>query len=111
MAKPFPFFPDKRSVCSVLFNFCGPAGPTSFSPVIMKGEYLFAVKEDQSVEIREIRVDRIVDGEAVISSGVVPDETVVIDGQLRLTPGAKVKVAAGESGAKEGASQGEGKRP
>ena len=75
-----------------------------------KGDFLFVVREDQTVEVREIKVDRILDGEAVIVSGVAPGETVVIDGQLRLTSGAKVSVAANESDAKTFAPQGEDKR-
>jgi multidrug efflux system membrane fusion protein len=34
----------------------------------------------------------------VIESGVQPGETVVTDGQLRLTPGAKVTIKSPETG-------------
>jgi membrane fusion protein, multidrug efflux system len=67
-----------------------------------QGDYVYLLKEDQTVEFKIVTVDRIVENEAVIRSGVVPGQTVVTDGQLRLTPGAKVKVSAepGKAGGK-----------
>jgi membrane fusion protein, multidrug efflux system len=58
------------------------------------GSYVFAVKQDQSVEIRPVTVDRTRGAESVIASGVRPGETVVTDGQLRLVPGARITVKA-----------------
>jgi multidrug efflux system membrane fusion protein len=60
-----------------------------------KGQYVFVVKPDQTVEDRVITVDRPIDSETVISKGLSVGETVVIDGQLRLVPGAKVAVKTG----------------
>jgi multidrug efflux system membrane fusion protein len=60
-----------------------------------KGSYLFVVKPDLTVETRPVTVDRITDNQAVITEGVKPGETVVTDGQLRLSPGAKVQVKDG----------------
>jgi multidrug efflux system membrane fusion protein len=54
------------------------------------GTYVFAVTADQTVEARPVAVARWAGAEAVIGSGLSPDETVVTQGQLRLTPGAKV---------------------
>jgi len=54
------------------------------------GEFLFVVKEDQTVEARPIVAGITYDGIRVIMSGLKPGETVVIDGQVRLTAGAKV---------------------
>jgi len=60
------------------------------------------VKEDQTVEQRPVTVAFSVGGDSVIDSGLTAGETVVIDGQLRLTPGAAIKpVKAGKEG-KEG---------
>ncbi|MCX5683261.1 MAG: efflux RND transporter periplasmic adaptor subunit [Planctomycetota bacterium] len=60
-----------------------------------KGTFVFVVKPDQTVEDRLITIDRPIDGETVISKGLSAGETVVIDGQLRLVPGAKVAVKTG----------------
>ncbi len=57
-----------------------------------KGQYVFVVKNDMSVDSRPVSVDRSLDGETVVSEGLREGETVVTDGQLRLVPGAKVEV-------------------
>jgi multidrug efflux system membrane fusion protein len=54
------------------------------------GEFLFVVKDDQTVEARPVTAGITYDGIRVIASGLKPGETVVIDGQVRLTEGAKV---------------------
>jgi multidrug efflux system membrane fusion protein len=54
------------------------------------GQYVYVVKEDRTVEMRPVRVDRQQGDEMVIASGVSAGETVVTDGHLRLTPGARV---------------------
>jgi multidrug efflux system membrane fusion protein len=64
-----------------------------------QGTYVFAVKPDQSVEMRPVTVARIRGAESVVASGVMPGDTVVTDGHLRLVPGSRisVKAAAGEA--------------
>jgi multidrug efflux system membrane fusion protein len=64
--------------------------PTAALQNGQQGQYVFVVKGDKSVEMRNVAVDRTNDKESVISSGLQPGETVVTDGQVRLTPGAKV---------------------
>jgi membrane fusion protein, multidrug efflux system len=57
-----------------------------------KGQYVFVVKADQTVEARTV-VPGAVDGrDVVIASGLQPGERVVTDGQLRLAPGTRVDV-------------------
>src|SRR5690242_2406548 len=57
------------------------------------GDYLFVIKPDMTVEQRTVKVSRTVNGESVITSGEVkPGETVVTDGQLRLSAGTKVRI-------------------
>lgn len=62
------------------------------------GEFIFVVKPDDTVEARPISAGFTYDGERVISSGVKAGETVVIDGQMKLTPGAKISVKSQEGG-------------
>jgi multidrug efflux system membrane fusion protein len=57
-----------------------------------KGQYTYVVKEDTSVEMRPVVVDRSDASESVISKGLAAGETVVVSGQIRLVPGAKVQV-------------------
>ena len=54
------------------------------------GQYVFVVGPDQSADIRNVVVDRIINGVAVIKSGLGADDKVVIEGQMRLAPGIKV---------------------
>ena len=56
------------------------------------GEFVFVVKGDQTVEQRPVTVSLRGDGFIALSGGVKPGEMVVIDGQVRLIPGSKVKV-------------------
>lgn len=69
--------------------------PSSAVQTSQNGDFVFVVKADATVEKRLVttgpqRADR-----TVITRGVTAGEAVVTDGQLRLVPGAKVKVPAG----------------
>jgi multidrug efflux system membrane fusion protein len=57
------------------------------------GQYVFVVKPDQSVELRDVKVSRSEGDFSVVASGVKPGDTVVTVGQLRLAPGTKVAIA------------------
>ncbi len=67
-----------------------------------QGQYVFVVKDDQTVELRLVKVARIDEAEAVIDTGLTAGETVVTDGQLRLVPGAKVEIKSGLGGVEKG---------
>jgi multidrug efflux system membrane fusion protein len=57
-----------------------------------KGQYVFVVKPDQTVEARPVVAGAADGRDLVITSGLTAGERVVIDGQLRLVPGARVDV-------------------
>lgn len=56
-----------------------------------QGSYVFVVKPDQTVEIRPVTPGRRAGDELTISQGVKAGEQVVLEGQLKLFPGAKVE--------------------
>jgi multidrug efflux system membrane fusion protein len=56
------------------------------------GQFVYVVKQDQTVEMRPVVAGTRVDQELVIDRGLEPGETVVTEGQLRLTPGTHVQV-------------------
>jgi membrane fusion protein, multidrug efflux system len=56
------------------------------------GTFTFVLRADQTVEMRPLTVGRTQGDEAVISAGLKAGELVVIDGQIRLVPNAKVEV-------------------
>jgi multidrug efflux system membrane fusion protein len=64
------------------------------------GYYAYVIKPDNTVERRAVEVASMQDGLAVISKGLTPGEKVVVDGQYRLTEGARVNpTTAGPPGA------------
>jgi membrane fusion protein, multidrug efflux system len=64
-----------------------------------QGQFVFVVKDDKTAEVRNIRVERTNEREAVIAEGLNVGETIVTDGQVRLFPGAKVDVKQPEPAA------------
>ena len=65
--------------------------PTQAVQVSQSGPFVFVVKSDNTVELRPVTPGQRQQGDlTVIESGVKPDETVVVTGQLALSPGAKV---------------------
>ncbi|MEX2222770.1 MAG: efflux RND transporter periplasmic adaptor subunit [Candidatus Rokuibacteriota bacterium] len=63
-----------------------------------KGQYVYVVKADQTVEARPVVPGAPHGGDVVITSGLKPGERVVTDGQLRLVPGSRVDVKPAEVG-------------
>jgi multidrug efflux system membrane fusion protein len=55
------------------------------------GQFVYVIKPNQTVEMRSVTAQRTLDDQTVVK-GVEPQETVVTDGQLRLSPGAKVQI-------------------
>ena len=56
------------------------------------GDFIYVVKPDQTVEQRPVTIGITSQGGTVVPSGLQAGETVVTDGQLRLTPGVKVNI-------------------
>ncbi len=62
-----------------------------------RGKYVWVKKDDSSVEMREVQVLRNYTSgaggeQAVIGSGLKPNEMVISEGQMRLMPGAHVRL-------------------
>lgn len=74
--------------------------PTESVQVGPKGTYIYVLKQDQTVELRPVKVDRTEGPDTVIATGVAPGDVVVVSGQLRLTPGAKASPTRNGSPAK-----------
>lgn len=63
------------------------------SPAIQDGQqgpFVFVVNKDQTAEVRPVTIGPARNGETLVEKGVAAGETVVVDGQVRLTIGAKV---------------------
>jgi membrane fusion protein, multidrug efflux system len=57
-----------------------------------KGQYVYVVKADKNVEMRPVSIYKTIDQNAIVDKGLNAGETVVTDGQLRLTPKSKVEI-------------------
>lgn len=64
-----------------------PAGAVQPS---QSGSFVYVVKPDRSVEVRNVVILRQQGEQIVIADGLQPGEEVVTEGQLRLTPGSKI---------------------
>lgn len=69
------------------------------------GQYVYVVGADSIAQVRQVTVARQAGEDMIIAKGLTAGEVVVIDGQLRLTPGAQVSIATGRGG-NGGGSQG-----
>jgi multidrug efflux system membrane fusion protein len=66
--------------------------PTQAITEGQNGTFVYVVKSDSTVEARPVVTTHSSEGLAAIDRGLELDETVVTDGQTRLTPGAKVQI-------------------
>jgi multidrug efflux system membrane fusion protein len=57
-----------------------------------RGQYVYVVTDGNGVQMRPVTVVQQLETQAVIGRGVNPGDTVVTDGQIRLTPKSKVDV-------------------
>ncbi|MGH9594161.1 MAG: efflux RND transporter periplasmic adaptor subunit, partial [Bryobacteraceae bacterium] len=55
-----------------------------------EGNYIYVVKADRTVEVRQVTVGPRVDQDLVIDKGLQAGEIVVTQGQLRLQPGSRI---------------------
>src|SRR5215472_11507101 len=66
--------------------------PTAALQTSQQGTYVYVVNQDMTAQPQAVKVSWTVGDETVIASGLQPGQRVVTDGQLRLTPGAKVDI-------------------
>jgi membrane fusion protein, multidrug efflux system len=83
--------------------------PAQAVQISQSGPFVFVLKPDNTVDLRPVKPGQRQDGDlTVIESGVEPDETVVVTGQLALAPGTKVDpkpYAPNSSANQDGASK------
>lgn len=83
--------------------------PSQALQVGQNGQFVYIVKSNptnaasQIVEMRPVQTGITFQNETVVQSGLQAGETVVTDGQLRLTPGTKVNVKRSDSASKTNA--------
>jgi multidrug efflux system membrane fusion protein len=65
--------------------------PTSAVQAGQKGSFVYVVKADNTVDVRQVATGEAVSNQTVIQKGLQPGDRVVTDGQFNLTPGATVQ--------------------
>ncbi len=76
-----------------------------------QGTYVYAVKPDNTADMRKVTVAFSEGNVTAVSSGVNPGDVVVTDGQDKLQPGTKLEIRGGESprpGSQSGSPIGQG---
>ena len=63
-----------------------------------KGPFVYVIKPDNTVELRQVQVALTQGGNSAISAGLESGERVVVEGQTRLTDGTPVREPAAETG-------------
>jgi membrane fusion protein, multidrug efflux system len=66
--------------------------PASAPQMSAKGSFLYVVKDDATAELRPVSLGQRQDEFVVIDQGIKTGERVVINGQLGVTPGGKVRI-------------------
>lgn len=70
--------------------------PSQATQVSQKGPFVYVVKPDATVELRQIVLGQRQGENVVVLEGVAAGEQVVTAGQMTLQPGGKVRIAPGE---------------
>ena len=68
--------------------------PAEAPQLSAKGSFVYVIKQDDSAELRPVTIGQRHGDLVVIAQGVNEGERVVINGQLGVTPGGKVQIAA-----------------
>jgi multidrug efflux system membrane fusion protein len=82
--------------------------PAAAVQTSQSGQFVFVVKPDRTVDVRNITVERQQGDDIVVAHGLAAGEEVVTDGQLRLTAGARVTTGTRGEGAGEPGTGGRG---
>ncbi|MBC7838428.1 MAG: efflux RND transporter periplasmic adaptor subunit [Nitrospiraceae bacterium] len=62
-----------------------------------EGSYVWIAKDNLTAELRPIKLSRTQGDVAVVESGVASGERVITEGQLRVTPGARLTISTGQT--------------
>ncbi len=66
--------------------------PTAAVQLGQKGSFVWRVAADGTAEMRPVKIDRVVDGRAVVASGLSAGDRVVSDGAMRVAAGSPLEI-------------------
>jgi multidrug efflux system membrane fusion protein len=79
--------------------------PSGAVQIGQNGPYVFVVKPDSTLELRKVKPGQAQGDLTVVQEGLQPGESVVVSGQLQLSPGAKVVAKPMEQAAADASGQ------
>jgi multidrug efflux system membrane fusion protein len=85
--------------------------PNQAAQISQQGPFVFVIKSDDTAELRPVTLGQRQGTDVVITSGLAPDERVVLAGQLLVRPGGKVHVDSGAPAASAPEAKPAGKQP
>ncbi len=71
--------------------------PTQAISSGLNGPFVYHVKDDQTVEPKDVKLGPQVDGVTLIEDGLKPGEKIVLEGQNKLKPGAHISIQSSKS--------------
>ena len=87
--------------------------PNQATQISQQGPFVFVIAANDTAELRQVTLGQRQGDDVVVTSGVAPNERVVVTGQMLVRPGGKVRVkpagpAAPASNANSGSNPGQG---
>src|SRR5579862_7849280 len=67
--------------------------PNQATQISQKGPFVYVVKDDDTAELRPIKLGQRQGDDVVVTEGIAPNERVVLAGQMLVRPGGKVRVS------------------
>jgi multidrug efflux system membrane fusion protein len=69
--------------------------PNQAAQISQKGPFVYVVKSDDTAELRPVKLGQRQGDQVVVTEGLAPNERVVLEGQMLVRPGGKVRVGSG----------------
>jgi multidrug efflux system membrane fusion protein len=71
--------------------------PNQAAQISQKGPFVYVIKDDDTAELRPVKLGQRQGDDVVVIEGVAPNERVVLAGQMLVRPGGKVRIAGANS--------------
>lgn len=78
--------------------------PNQATQISQKGPFVYAVKPDDTAELRPVTLGQRQGDEVVVTNGLAANERVVLAGQMTVRPGGKVRVVQGQPATQQAGS-------
>ena len=80
--------------------------PSEAAQISQTGPFVYVVKQDDTAELRPVKLGQKQGSQVVVTDGVAPNDRVVVTGQMLVRPGGKVRVASTASASNDAGRNG-----